>query len=762
MTSTTSSKNLPTNTSSMKMTTKIYAGFGVVMAALILVGGYSVLSTQNLGGLFGEYRATARTNLVLAQALENFLSIRGGVLKFRLTHNEADVVTVDKNIDEMHGLRDDIKELIDDQTMEDQLVVIDGRLDSYKSAFDGAVAEQKKIEALQKDMDALAPEIRKALTALSDAAAAAGNLQLVSAAADTQENFLLARLFINRYILAHREQDIERATTELKETDDSTKTMLESAAALRNDAVKIDQMIAKYEEIFAGIAAAVKAQDALYDEQDKIGPELQKAYQGIVDQMFEKQNTIGPQVQANVDNKTTILPIIVLIALIAGGFCSVFVGRMVAGALGSVTNIMKRLSDGDFTVEIKGTERGDEVGEMARAITSFKTDAERSFLLKQMVDDMPTNVMTINVKDNLRVNYINNTSVNLLRGLEKYLPVKADQILGQPIDIFHKDPAHQRRMLANPNNLPHVAKIKVGPETMDLLISAIRDKQGEYVGAMLTWTLITAKEAMSQNVNNVVQVVGSAVTELEATAQSLSSMAEQTQTQATAVAAAAEEAAANVSTVAASTEELTSSIAEISKRMQQSAIKADEVTKQASLTNETMQGLQSAAEKIGAVVSLINDIAEQTNLLALNATIEAARAGEAGKGFAVVASEVKNLANQTGKATEDIRLQISDMQDITEQSVQSILKITQSIAELSNLSSGVAAAVEEQYAATQEIARSVEQASAGTAEVTRNISKVSDSASETDHSAQQVLLTAKELSTQSNSLSDQVRLFVNG
>ena len=213
------------------------------------------------------------------------------------------------------------------------------------------------------------------------------------------------------------------------------------------------------------------------------------------------------------------------------------------------------------------------------------------------------------------------------------------------------------------------------------------------------------------------------------------------------VAAASEEASTNVQTVASAGEELFSSINEISRQVAESARISNEASEHAQQTNVQINGLAEAAQGIGEVISLINDIASQTNLLALNATIEAARAGEAGKGFAVVASEVKNLATQTGKATEDISVKIAQIQTATQQSVTAIGTITHTIGRINEISTMIASAVEEQGSATQEIARNVqEEAARGTQEVSSGISHVSQVVGETGAAATQVLSSAGELS----------------
>ncbi|MFZ5717408.1 MAG: methyl-accepting chemotaxis protein, partial [Bradyrhizobium sp.] len=247
-------------------------------------------------------------------------------------------------------------------------------------------------------------------------------------------------------------------------------------------------------------------------------------------------------------------------------------------------------------------------------------------------------------------------------------------------------------------------------------------------------------------IGEIVQTVSSASTQLEASATTLTGTADRSQRLATTVASASEEASTNVQSVASATEEMASSVGEISRQVQESARMAGDAVGQARATTERVSELSKAAARIGDVVELINTIAGQTNLLALNATIEAARAGEAGRGFAVVASEVKALAEQTAKATGEIGQQISGIQAATNDSVGAIKEISSTIERLSEISSAIAAAVEEQGAATQEIARNVQQAAQGTQQVSSNITDVQRGATETGTASSQVLSAAQMLS----------------
>ncbi|HUA54370.1 MAG TPA: cache domain-containing protein [Candidatus Sulfotelmatobacter sp.] len=315
---------------------------------------------------------------------------------------------------------------------------------------------------------------------------------------------------------------------------------------------------------------------------------------------------------------------------------------------------------------------------------------------------------------------------------------RADEIgdMAKTVQVFRDNAVAMRAMQAE----QEAAKERSAHEKQQLMASLADDFESRIKG--------------------IVEAVSSAAGQMQSTARSMSNATEGTRQRSLAVASASNQATANVQTVAAASEELSSSISEIGRQVAHASGVSRKAAEEGEKTNQTVSGLADGARRIGEVVKLINDIAQQTNLLALNATIEAARAGDAGKGFAVVASEVKNLASQTARATEEIRGQITAIQAETESAVETIQGISTTILEVNQISASIAAAVEQQAAATQEITRNVQQAAGGTQDVSQNIAGVSASVEETGSAANDVSTAADHLAEQARALSDEVDNFL--
>jgi methyl-accepting chemotaxis protein len=290
--------------------------------------------------------------------------------------------------------------------------------------------------------------------------------------------------------------------------------------------------------------------------------------------------------------------------------------------------------------------------------------------------------------------------------------------------------------------------------------AAAHDAQNKASSAARRTELIRFADDFEAAVGAIVSNVSASAVQLEAAAGTLTRTAETTQSLSSQVSGSSEEASNNMQSVASATEELSASVDEIGRRVRESSQIAEAAVLQAKQTDGRISKLSRAAQEIGDVVKLITAIAEQTNLLALNATIEAARAGDAGRGFAVVASEVKSLASQTAKATDEISSHISGMQGATQESVAAIKEIGGTIAKISDITATISSAVEQQSSATQEIARSVQNVAEGTQEAAANIMRVNRGATETGSASEDVLSSARTLSTESTRLREELDRFM--
>lgn len=412
--------------------------------------------------------------------------------------------------------------------------------------------------------------------------------------------------------------------------------------------------------------------------------------------------------------------------------------------------IRSEISFGSLILDLNINVVKDDSGKTAGYVVNWDEISEKKRMereaarLMNMVKLSPINTMMAEKDGTLW--YMNDNSAKTLKTLEHLLPAKVEDLVGNKVDWFHKNPAHVAKIFSNPKNLPHSAVISLGEEKLDLLVSPIFGPDGDFVGPMVTWSVVTGKEKLISDLADASNQLSAASEELLSVSETMSANAEETSAQSNTASAASEEVNTGFQTVATNMEEMMASIREITKNTNEASSKSADASHLSGKANQIIDQLGESSLAIGNIIKVITSIAQQTNLLALNATIEAARAGEAGKGFAVVANEVKELAKQTATATEDISKKIEAIQNDSQVAVTSIGSVTEAIEQLNSIAGNIASAMEEQSATTDEVARVVSESSTGVRQITENIQQVSIAAEQTGKATNDMRSASKNLS----------------
>ena len=658
----------------LRIGTRVWIGFAVVLGLLLISGGVGFFSLSGADNSFGNYRDLARATNAVGRVQANMLMTRMNVKDFiiRGTADEAEEVRD-------YALRTDelIKAALEIVTEDEQIQVlqaVETDIASYSVRFEDVVAHQeRRNELVNGELNRIGPQIERNLTEIMDSAFQADDAEAAVYAGRALRNLLLGRLYVMRYLVDNDEASHARAIQEFEALGAAAETLRSNLdnPVRRRMATEAEEMVASYQTAFDQVYTVIGERNAIItSELDVLGPAIATAVEDFKLLIKDRQDTLGPQATDAMHNAVITMVLVAGVAIAVGVLAALFIGSGITRPVVAMTTAMRRLADGNTTINIPAQDHKDEIGEMAAAVEVFKQ--------------------------------------NMIRNEE-------------------------------------------------LATEAAREQEVRNARATSVERLTTDFDS---RVTEMLNAVASASTEMQGTANGLAGTAEETSARATAVAAAAEQATGNVQTVASAAQELGSSIQEINRQVQMQGQMAHQAAEAAGDSAAQVQGLAAQAQKIGEVVELITTIAEQTNLLALNATIEAARAGDAGKGFAVVASEVKSLANQTAKATEEIAGQIKAIQDQTATTVEAMGTINEKIASVTEVSSAVAAAVEEQNGATQEIGRNVQQAASGTQEVTSNIHGVNQAAQETGGAASDMLSASGELAQQADSLKAAVQSFL--
>lgn len=670
-------KSLTSTFNNLKVSTKIASGFAVILSIMVAVGAYGYFSVAHVGQDFEGYAQRVGVVDAVSEIDREFLSYRRVV---REVTSEKDAQRAAKLAEEEElrvkaAIERGIKE-IHNPERHAKVEEIKERFEEYaKLARKAEAARQEKDEIGQKVLDANGQKLKSDLEDMLKVAAREGNSNAVilgnEALKDVMQIQISANLLLGRQDDAAK-SSAEQAFEDVKTVIATLDTLIVSPEA-RKDLEEVKGLLADYEKSYHhAIELDHNLDEIMSKELPTLAEIVAKDTKAIRETAHAEEQKLEGEAMELIHSTELMMLASSIGGVLVGALLAWLIGRGISTPIRAIAEVLLQLANGNKTVEVPYADRGDEVGENARAARIFK--------------------------DNL-------LRIEKMEAEQKELELRA---------------AEQRK--ADMHRLA---------------------------------------DEFQKAVGSIVDTVSIASNQLESAAGALTKTADTTQQLSGMVAAASEQTSTNVQGVAAASEQLSSTVTEISRQVQESSIIANSAVEQANKTNVSVVELSQSAERIGNVIGLINNIAGQTNLLALNATIEAARAGEAGKGFAVVAQEVKALADQTGKATNEISGQIAAMQAATEDAVTAIKEITATINRMSEISGAIAAAVEEQGATTQEISRNVSEAAKGTAEVASSITDVSKGASETGSASSQVLASAKGLSGESARLRTEVENFLS-
>lgn len=558
----------------LQVQTKILLGFATVLMILIVVGGSGLWSSMSASDRFAEYSRVVALVSAVGEMDIDFQRLRRRVLVYVTSEKQADYKAAEELVKEVKGKVD---ELVKKVIVPEQAVIMRGLSDTYAAfskQFEEAATLSREIAKLRHDsLDVFGPKMVGELQEIAALAAAAGNSNAVVHAQTALQAVMEVRLYSTRALDEHDETMVGKAKESFARLSKSMNA-LEAASADASFQAIAKAVSAEDEKYFAVFEKAWEEElrvdtlvnKSMKDAADKIAADSTK-----LSEIFEKSEHAA---QASAEETLAIAEIMAIVLSLGGLALGVglawLIGRAIASGIIATTHVMAQLADGDDSTDVAATDRKDEIGQMTRALIALRATVSDAFRLKQMVENMPNNIMLADGK-NLVFTYANKTCLDTMRNLGNIFGVEADKMVGSGIDGLHKDLGQQRRVFADVKSLPYRARLKAGDETLQLNVAAVLDKKGAYIGPMLTWEIVTKQVRMATRVAEVVGVVSSAATEMQSTAQSMSATAEETSKQAAAVAAASEQAATNVQTVAAATEELSSSITEISRQVTQSS-----------------------------------------------------------------------------------------------------------------------------------------------------------------------------------------------
>lgn len=748
----------------MSIVMRVYLGMGLMVAIVVGFGGFAALQTSDLANTFVEYRATARQSLLAADIQEDIFEARLASSKYRLTKDSRYIAEVRDNLNEVKELKNQLAELGSRYEGLTALDAIPGILEEYEQSLMQALELQRERDVLVETTSSVGRKARQQLSEVMASALTDGDAVASAAAGNAVASLLLARLYLERFLVSNDAADATRSSEEVGAARRGlTNLMRELQNSERRELTQatMDDLDA-FDAASAEVADVILARNALYQHMDQIGPDALARVETAVDAVVERQNTLGPAGTATAKRSILVVSVIIAAGTIIGALLAYFIGRIIASRLTKVTEDMTELAGGNLDVEIERSSDEHEIGKMTNAMVVFLENARKARDLDLEVKEKEKQEREREDEARARESELEEER----RSQEEREQVAARARL-QTMERFRQD---MERVFAKavagdfsermPENYEDDALVNLVGVINQLMVETERNiddvvtcvgelSQGN-LGTRMDGERLGAFKRMKDDLNSALVALSESMAGIMASGHSVENDSSHIRSSADDMASRAEHNAAAVEETSAAVEQMTASIEQVVRN----AKSADEATRNArnradktrrvsDETETSINAISEASEQINRIVKVIEDIAFQINLLALNAGVEAARAGDAGRGFTVVASEVRALAQKSQEAVQEIGEVIEQNNQRVEVGVKQVAMSRQALQE-------IIGEVESASDQISEIASAVEEQSSGIREINTAVKSI-------DESAQINAASIEEMSAASVSMSNEAK-----
>ncbi|MFK7874222.1 MAG: methyl-accepting chemotaxis protein [Paracoccaceae bacterium] len=757
----------------MSIVKQIYFGMGLLIAIILSVGVFAVYETNHVSKVFDEYRSTAKQSLLAADIMADVFEARLAYGKFRTTRDPKYIEEVRNNIDEVLALSDELDALSQSFSDAQVLLEIPTELTEYLATLEKAAELQLRRDALVQLTSDSGLKARQQLSEVMDTALKDNDAVASSAAGLAATRLLLGRLYLERFLVSNSSDDVVRSTAEIESARVGLKNLMFQLQDPRRRELTEATMadLDEFDAASAQVASVILERNAFYARMDEIGPLVLQHVETAVDAVVERQNTIGPAAVNSTQRIIWTLSVIVLVSTLIGAALAYITGRNVSVNLTKVTEAMSKLADGDLDTDIEPSQQNHEIGKMKNAMVVFLENARKARDLDLEVkrkEEIEKQQEVENLKRKAESEEAHRAKEEQERELEQQrmqtleaFQQDMEQVLGKAAlgDFTRRMP----NTIQDPSLVALANVINQLLETTETNIGDIVQSIDDLAKGNLATRIEGDREGvflqMKEDFNAAMVSLSQTMAQVMDSGRCVSDTSSELEAASLDMAKRSEDNAAAVVQTSATIEELSANVHQVVKNAKAAKVAAEKVKNSADGTSEiskdteaSINEMSTATGQINNVVKVIEDIAFQINLLALNAGVEAARAGDAGRGFSVVASEVRGLAQRSQEAVQEIGAVIEQNNRSVEIGVEKVVKTREAL-------EGIVSDIETASAQIAEIAAAVEEQSVGIDEVNLAIRSIDTTTHKNAASLEELTASSMSLNGEAQTLSKSLDKF---